>query len=178
MRTLTLTSLTALTLLALPSTASADVGINGNISAEISSSDYNPDKQRVSLRTYNVKVSGDRSDSRDEVMDKALYKAAKETLSKDYTWFRIVNRDTEEVTRETRDRSHIGADFERRPVRSCGLLTCSTSYETRYSGEIGTRDRVRNDTTYTVRLEYEMGTGIVNYNDRVYDARIVKNSYR
>jgi|GEM_PF-1529257 len=180
MRTLTLTTLTVLTC-ALPLTAFAGSEVNGSISAHATigtSSSYNPQTERVSLRTYDVKVRGDRRDSRDEVMDKALYKAAKETLSKDYDWFRVIDSDTEEVTVETRDRSRASAGFERRPVRSCGLLSCSTSYETSYRGGFETRDRVREESTYTVRLEYEMGTGSVQDRDRVYDARIVKSSYR
>jgi len=134
--------------------------------------------ERVSTKTYQVSVDGKRRDNKSDVLDKALYKAAKKTLDKDYDWFRVVNRDTETIETRGRNNSGFSTTYERAPQRNCGLLGCSTTYETqsrsRFEADLSSRDETRHNIT----IEYEMGIGEVEDNEDVYDARIVKNSYR
>ncbi len=137
-------------------------------------------KTRVSERTYDVTAEGDHFDSRSEVFDEALYKAARKTLNKDYEWFRVLDRDTDRETVYTnRDRgSTFEARYERVPVRRCGLLACSTTYESRKSGHVEYRTPERAETRYSVTLEFEMGDGPAPEGPSVYDASLIKRSYR
>lgn len=155
---------------------SANIGVGGNGSYQRQT------VERTSNRTYTVEVRGDRRDGRDAVRKDALYKAAKETLKKDYDWFRVINQETDTEVKEvsTRNSNRASAGFEREPVRSCGLLGCKTEYRTTYSArsdpfERDRFERDREETRYTVRLDYIMGTGPVQDIEAVYDARRVKN---
>lgn len=137
-----------------------------------------PGQSITSNRTYEVEVDGGRRDSRTEVFEKALYKAAKKTLKKDHEWFRVLEKETEKDTVRTEARSGARAGFEREPVRRCGLLGCRTEYRTTYRGGFDSSFPEREDTVYTVILEYEMGSGPVAASDNVYDARRAKKKYR
>ena len=157
----------------------ADVGSKIDVTADAAiGQPYAANKTYISDETYEVTVEGKRGDSLDEVMDKALYKAAKKTLGKDYEWFRVIERETEKDTTETRTRGSVSGGFEAVPERRCGLLGCMTTTRTYYRGGIRSDFPDRKDTEYTVTLEYEMGAGYVEDSRNVYDARIVKNSYR
>jgi len=129
-------------------------------------------------RVFDVTVEGGRNDSRSEVMEKALYKAAKSTLKKDFEWFRVVERDTDKEIHTTRSRGSATPGFSRVPERHCGLLGCSTNYRTHYRGGFDTTTDERVDARYSVTLEYQMGIGPVKKTDDVYNAKIVKNAYK
>jgi len=135
-------------------------------------------EERVSPRIMEVTVEGKKRDSRNEVMDEALYKAARKTLKNDYDWFRILDREIEKETEVTRRGSGFSGSYERVPERSCGLLGCTTRYRTEYNNEFNVRMNEREDTVYTITLEYQMGTGPTRGDTDVYDARIVKNSFK
>jgi len=155
---------------------SSDAEANVDVSAEIIVG--SPGQTITSNRTYEVEVDGGRRDSRSEVFDKALYKAAKKTLKKDHEWFRIIDKETEKETTRTESRSGASVGFEREPVRRCGLLGCTTEYRTTQRGRFDSGFPEREDTVYTVILEYEMGSGPVAKSDNVYDARKAKKKYR
>ena len=146
--------------------------------ASLSVSHNSNQAERVSIKTYTISVDGKRRDSRSDVMDEALYEAALETEDRGYDWFRVVQRDTDRNTESVRGNSRASAGFERVPTRSCGLLGCSTSYRTEYRGGFETSNLDREETTYSVTLRYQMGTGTPSNTSDVYDARIVQNSYR
>lgn len=130
--------------------------------------------ERVSSKTYEVKVRGDSYDDRDEVMEEALYKAAKKTIKNDYDWFRVIDRETE--SEKSRTSNNYRGSVERVPERRCGLLGCSTSYRTHYRNDIRADFNDREKVKYSVRLEYVMGIGPVKDSLNVYDAREVKAS--
>jgi flavin-binding protein dodecin len=132
--------------------------------------------ERVSSKTYVAKAKGSSRDDRDEVLDEALYKAAKKTLDRDYDWFRVVSREFETEKTDTRYRNGARESFERVPERRCGLLGCTESYRTSYRGDIDTGFDYREEEKHSVRLEYEMGTGRVSNTENVYDAREIKAS--
>jgi len=130
-------------------------------------------------RTFSVTVDGDRRDSRDEVYEEALYLAAKKTDRNDFEWFRVINKETDRETTKTRDRgSRAEAGFERAPVRRCGLLGCKTEYRTQYRGGFGTDFPEREDTLYSVTLDFEMGVGPATDGGRIYYADEIKRDYR
>ena len=133
----------------------------------------------VSDKTYEVNVEGKRRDDLDDVMNKALYKAAKKTLKSDYEWFRVILNETEKSSeKESRVGSRFAGGFETVPERRCGLLGCSNSTRTTYRGGIRSDFPERKTTRYSVTLEYKMGSGPVADNNNVYDAKIVKTSYK
>ena len=150
--------------------------ISGSATVEINKgSSYSaPATERVSTQTYIVSVDGDGNDSRRKVLNKALVKAAKKTLKYDYDWFRIVERETDKETRTTRRRGGFEGSFHTVPERRCGLLSCRTTTRTYYSGGVSSDFPDREDTVYTVTLEFRMGIGPVQDTDSVYDARQVK----
>lgn len=129
-------------------------------------------------KTYSASAEGDRNDSAQEVFDKAIYKAAKKTLKEDYTWFQIIDRETEKETTRTEDRPGFETRYERVPVQSCGLLGCRTTTRTyrRDTFDVGGADRV--ETRYAVDIEFVMGRGATPPQGDVYDAAMVKRSYR
>ena len=138
-----------------------------------------PYEELTAGRTFSVTVDGDRRDSRDEVYEEALYLAAKKTERNDFEWFRVVNKETDRETTKTRDRgSRAEAGFERAPVRRCGLLGCKTEYRTQYRGEFGTDFPEREDTLYSVTLDFEMGVGPATNGGRIYYADEIKRDYR
>jgi len=134
---------------------------------------------KTSGKTYTVSTKGDRRDSAQDVFDEALYKAAKKTLRKDFEWFRIIDKETEKETERTRgERAGFETRYERVPVRSCGLLGCTTSSQSYRTTEFNSGTPDRKETTYSVDLEFEMGVGTPPNSKNVYNARIVKNSYK
>ncbi|RKQ69616.1 hypothetical protein DES40_2419 [Litorimonas taeanensis] len=181
MRKLTVSVATLATLTAMPALAAGpysptygpETEVEATVSIELGS------RTRISDRVYDVRAEGNRRDSRDDVIDEALYKAAQKTLNKDYDWFRVLDRDTDrETVYSDRGGSSFEARYERVPVQRCGLLACSTSYETQRSGYIEARSPERRETRYSVTLEFEMGTGPMPRSGEVYDARLVRRSYR
>ena len=162
---------------ATPAWAGDGTNISTSVTVESNSDRDRIQRYRVSDRTYEVFYYGDRRDSRRDVMDRVLFKAAKKTLDKGYDWFRVVNRETESET-ERSSRYSARGEFYTVPERHCGLLTCTTRSRTYYRGGIDAGYPSRDDTVYTVVLEIELGEGYVRARDDVYDAKIVKNSYR
>lgn len=134
--------------------------------------------ERVSERIYAVSVDGGRRDSREDVYEEALYLAAKKTLRNDYDWFRIVERQTEKETTRTQRRSEFSGRYERVPERRCGLLNCTTTYRDYYHGGFDTGSPAREDSVYTVTLEFQMGYGPYRNSVGVYDAQSVKANYK
>ena len=134
--------------------------------------------ERVSVRTYEVVAKGNRRDSRSDVREEALYLAARKTLDNNYDWFRVTETYTDRDRVRSRSSARVTGGFERRPVKSCGLLGCTTRYETNYRAGYDNDWPERDETVYEVTLEFEMGTGRVSNPDGVHDARIVKRSYR
>ena len=138
-----------------------------------------PYEELTAGRIFSVTVDGDRRDSRDEVYEEALYLAAKKTERNDFEWFRVVNKETDRETTKTRDRdSRAEARFERVPERRCGLLSCKTEYRTRYRGEFGAGFPEREDTLYSVTLDFEMGVGPATQGGRIYYSDEIKRDYR
>ena len=177
MRTLFLTTGAALFMLVPSSAIADDINIDGEVRTEMRSAQATPETERVSVQTFEVSYEGGKNESLNEVLDEALYMAAQKTLDYDYDWFRIKERDTEKDKIETRNRAGIETGFETVPVRECGLLGCSTRYRTYYRGYVGNDFRERDDALYTVTLEFEMGTGRVIDDHKVYDARVVTRTY-
>lgn len=139
-------------------------------------SDQNSNYQ--SSKTFQVMVKGDRRDDRSEVMDEALYEAAIETLENGFDWFYIVNSEVEKDVLSESRRGAFEGGVDRRPVTSCGLLGCSTRYETQYSSraEIGQADT--REVTYKVRLNFKAGSGTHDGSKDIYFAKAVKRSYK
>lgn len=134
--------------------------------------------ERVSPRVFSVTVDGDKNDSREEVIEKALYKAAKKTLKYDYDWFRVVETDVErERVRKARSGGFEGG-FETRPVRQCGLLGCSTTHRTSYRADVSSDRFERSRVYYSAVMEFEMGTGRVQKPGEIYDARHAKREFK
>ncbi len=150
----------------------ADARVEARISTEA------PVNRRTSDRTFDVKVKGARNDGRSDVYDEALYKAARKTRKKDYDWFRVIDSEIERDTRRTSRERGFETEFERTPYRSCGLLTCRTEYrsERRTTVEFDFDDR--EESRYTVELEFEAGWGTMPAGPDVYDARLVERDYR
>lgn len=142
-----------------------------DVKVSASASINSPADQRVSDRVYDVRVKGDRNDTRNEVYDEALYKAAKKTRKKDYDWFRVIDSDIERETRIRDSQSGFEAEYERVPYRSCGLLTCKTEYRTERSTTIRIDADDREETRYVVDLDFQMGWGPMPRDGEVYDAR-------
>lgn len=166
------TALTATLAISAPALAQTSATMAAEVTLGAQSQTFTSD------RTYEVEVDGNRRDSRQDVFEEALYKAAKKTLKKDYEWFRVVDKETEKDTVRTESRNEARAGFEREPVRRCGLLGCTTEYRTTYRGGFDSSFPEREDTIYTVILEYEMGAGPAPVSDNVYDARDTKRKYR
>lgn len=146
------------------------------VSADISF-DASTQSEIVSSRTYTVSAEGKRRDSRDDVYESALQMAAKKTLRLNYDWFRVLDKETErETVRTERFPSRASAGFERRPVKTCGLLGCTTRYERDYRAELQSDFPQRSDTYYEVTLDFEMGRGPVTDGGRVYDAGNVRRT--
>jgi len=137
-----------------------------------------PIERRTADRTFDVKVRGNRNDSRSEVYDEALYKAARKTRKKDYDWFRVTNSEIEHETRVTDSESGFEAGYERVPYKSCGLLTCRTEYRTERSSQLTVQIGDRENSRYTVELEFEAGWGPMPVDGESYDARRVERDYR
>ncbi len=138
---------------------------------------YGTAAETTSARTYSVTAEGNRRDSRDDVYDMALAKAAKKTLRSNYDWFRVLDSETERDTIQTeRSSSRAVGRYERTPVKRCGLLGCTTRYETSYRADFDTDFPERRETTYEVTLDFEMGEGPVKDGGRVYDARNVQRT--
>lgn len=157
----------------IPTLATAtDVSVNARVSSTA------PVERRISDRTYDVKVRGDRNDSRSDVYDEALYKAARKTRKKDYDWFRVIDSEVERETRITDSESGFEAGYERVPYQSCGLLTCRTEYRTETRSRLTIDAPEREESRYTVELEFEAGWGSMPRGGEVYDARRVENEYR
>jgi len=157
----------------LPATAFAtDVAIEARASINTSS------ETRISDRTYDVKVRGDRNASRSEVYDEALYKAARKTRKKDYDWFRVIESDIERDRRRIENDTAFEAGYERVPYRSCGLLTCRTEYRTEKRTSVTLDFDDREETRYTVELEFQVGWGPMPVDGEVYDARQAERDYR
>lgn len=116
-------------------------------------------KTHVSATSLKVKVNGSQKDSRHEVMEKALYKAAKVTLDANDRWFRVVNSEVETETSYADDRNGFEARYDRTPVRRCGLLGCTTEYRSRPTTSFSARASKDKVTTYSVILSFETGTG-------------------
>lgn len=135
-------------------------------------------KTYIHHKTYDVSVRGDRYDSRSDVYDEALKKAANKTLKKNYEWFRVIDRETDKevIYSEREGRSSFGARYETTPVTNCGLLTCNTRYETQRTTDFEYRNRApeTRERRYKVTLEFEVGYGPAPDGDKVYDARDVK----
>jgi len=126
----------------------------------------------VQLKAYEVTVQGDRNDSREDVMHRALYKAAKKTLKENQLWFQVIE------VRTKIDRENRLSGFERVPHRKCGLLGCSTTYSTHYRSGFESNTFDREDTYHSVTLEYQMGSGDVAYGKNIYDAYQAKKKYK
>lgn len=135
-------------------------------------------QQRVADRTYEVTAKGDRNDSRSEVYDEALYKAAKKTRKEDFDWFRVVDSEIEKETRIRDSESSFEAGYDRVPYRSCGLLTCRTEYRTERRTNVTIDLDDREESRYEVELEFEVGWGPMPSSGEVYDARLTINQYR
>lgn len=137
-----------------------------------------PAERRTADRTYDVKLRGKNNESRSEVYDEALYRAARKTKKKDYDWFRVIDSEIVRDTRFTDSERGFEAGYERVPYKSCGLLTCRTEYRTerRTSATIEFGDR--EEDRYTVKLEFEVGWGPAPTTDDAYDARAVERDYR
>lgn len=153
---------------------------DASVSAEVELLvDFENAEELTSSRTYSVIVEGNRRDSRDDVYEKALLKASKMTLREDFEWFRVLDSD---VDRETvgRDRpsSRIGTEYERTPVKRCGLLGCTTRYETSQRTRIESDFPERRDRVYEVSLDFKMGVGPVTEGGSVYDARNIRDERR
>ena len=172
MRNLTILTTFLVATTSVPAIAAANqVGVNARISAGAATQTQTAET-RTSNRTWTVKARGDRNDRRSEVYDEALVKAAHKTLKKDYDWFRVINRETEEETRTTENRSGFEAGYERVPVRSCGLLTCRTDYRTERRAEFSINDE-RETTRYNIEIEFEAGWGAMPRRGETYDARLI-----
>ncbi|GHA81264.1 hypothetical protein GCM10009069_00270 [Algimonas arctica] len=137
-----------------------------------------PITRRTADRTFDVKVRGKRDESRSEVYDEALYEAARKTRKKDYDWFRIVESEIDSDTRRTDNESGFEAGYERVPYKSCGLLTCRTEYRTERRTSVSIDFDDREETRYTVKLEFEAGWGSMPIDGETYDARRVERDYR
>ncbi len=134
--------------------------------------------ERVSPRIYSVTVDGDRKDTREDVVEKALYKAAKKTLKYDYDWFRVVETDIDRERIGNTRSSKIHSGFETRPYRECGLLGCTTTHRTNYNSRISSNGDSRSRVYYSVVLEYEMGKGQVLNPGEIYDANQAKREFK
>ena len=170
------TVLTAAILAAASSVPTQSTATEVQLSASVATEA--PIARRTADRTYDVKVRGGRNDSRSEVYDEALYKAARKTRKKDYDWFRVIDSEIERETRVTDNESGFEAGYERVPYKSCGLLTCRTEYRTERRSSLTVDIGEREESRYTVELEYEMGWGSMPVNGEAYDARRVERDYR
>lgn len=168
-----LVSLAMLCLTPVGTASAQNTSVNANVN--IGSEDQ---RSYTSSRTYVVTVDGGKRDNRQEVFEEALDRAATKTLRNDYDWFRIIDRETSKETTKTESRSGFSARYERVPERRCGLLGCTTTYRDHYRGGFESDFPEREDTVYTVTLEFEMGSGPYANARNVYDARSIRNSNR
>ena len=178
MRTILLVSALSLSIFPAASASESTDAEGASAKAEIAI-DFDDRKELTSAREYTVFAEGSRRDSRDDVYDEALYKASAKTLREGFDWFRIVDSDIDrETVRSDGRASRIRGGFERTPVKRCGLLGCTTRYETNYRSEVETSFPERRDRVYEVTLDFVMGTGPVYEGGKVHFARNIKETRR
>lgn len=126
------------------------------------------DKYRVSFR-------GSRSTSSETVRDFALLRAAEVTLQNGHDWFEVLHSDN-----ATRERERLSTSSDLAPARhvtqSCGLLGCTTSVHSSYTGV--RVETVRTDEYHSSIIEIAMGEGEPEEPRRVYDAAELATSIR
>lgn len=131
-------------------------------------SDYGYYESKITDNRYRVSYNGKTSATRDEVKDMALLRAAELTLLNDHDWFRVMDRDTEQSSRDGNARVTTGLGAGRDVYRSCGLLGCTTTVSPAYAG-IEITSRPGRD-MYTTSIEIAMGDGEVDDETSVYNA--------
>lgn len=133
---------------------------------------------RTSEKKRKVTIDGKRRESRNDVMDEALYEAAQKTLDINDTWFRVISRDVDTETSYSNRDNGLEARYERVPVRNCGLLGCTTEYRTERSTSFSARTINREETKYSVTLRFETGKGPKPSGSDVYYAKKVEQDLR
>ena len=116
---------------------------------------------------YRVVFTGGRGTPASEVQDFALLRAADLTLSKGFSWFRVVSRATVEQDSGRGDRVVVDRD----PF--CGVYGCRSSI---YRG-ILLAETIDND-RISATLEILLGKGTKPDDPNVYDAKAVADTIR
>lgn len=145
-----------------------------------SATDYGHYARKISENRYRVNYNGGRSADLQETRDFTLLRAAEITLSEDYEWFQVVDRET--ATIESREpQAGVGFGYERAyyTERNCGLLGCSqhTRPVTYTTWSVDSRSR-RPEMRYSHSLEIVMGKGKMPEDGHYYDAsQVMKALY-
>lgn len=142
-----------------------------------SATDYGHYARKISENRYRVNYNGGRSADLEETRDFTLLRAAEITLSEDYEWFQVVDRETASIeSRESQPGVGFGYGYERAyyTERNCGLLGCSqrTRPVTYTTWSVDSHNR-RPEMRYSHSLEIVMGKGEMPEDGHYYDARQV-----
>lgn len=131
---------------------------------------------QVSTARHEITVEGSRKDNQNDVMNKALYGAAKQTLNINNTWFRVINHNVETTKTRVKADNVFEKRYQRVPYQSCGLLGCKTTYRTQTTKPISYKSAVQESTTYSITLMFETGTGFMPTGEGVYMAQKITKS--
>ena len=135
---------------------------------------------RLGESRYRITFVGNSQTNAETVKDFALLRAAELTLQEGYTWFQVVERDTDKkVNAATSVSSGFGSGGYTSVYRDCGVLTCQTvvSSSPGFSTGIG----IGSTTTrseYSHALEVLLGKPPMPKDANAYDAREVATNIR
>lgn len=135
---------------------------------------------RLGESRYRITFVGNTQTDAETVKDYALLRAAELTLQKGYTWFQIVERETDKKSRSSTTLSGgFGSAGHTSVYRECGVLNCQTVVASSpgFSTGIGIGSTRVND-AYSYGLEVLLGKAPMPKDANAYDARELSNSIR
>ncbi|MGB0908215.1 MAG: CC0125/CC1285 family lipoprotein [Maricaulaceae bacterium] len=134
-----------------------------------------------SPRIHSITVDGDLNDTRNAVVDRAIYKAAKTTLMHNYDWFRVVVQNVDRGEAYSEGRRPLQSGYQSVPVRECGPSICTTTYKKTHNGQARATQSNHISEYFSAHLKIEMGFGHIAEADNVYkvfDARGGKPKFK
>ncbi|MEP4888905.1 MAG: hypothetical protein ABJV04_02665 [Aliiglaciecola sp.] len=124
--------------------------------------------KKLSDDQYQIIFSGNAKTDSVTAKDYALLHAANLTLSKGFSWFEIIQSDTDVETKEV---NRVIPDVSTNPTTtsSCGVLGCTISTASTYQGGTVVSEQVADKINAT--LVIKMGNGTPANPNKVFDAK-------
>ena len=135
---------------------------------------------RLGESRYRITFVGNTQTDSETVKDYALLRAAELTLQKGYTWFQVVERETDKKNNSATTLSGgFGSAGHTSVYRDCGVLNCQTVVASSpgFSTGIGIGS-TRTSSAYSYALEVLLGKPPMPKEANAYDARELSNSIR